>query len=533
MKNLAWCCLAALVLSSGSAQSAEPSGEKSTGPLGSAKFMPTPDKPYGWRGDGSGRYPGATPPTKWERRKSGGGYAASGIVYAVPLPNGGVSCPIIVGNRVYLTVEPSDLMCLDKASGQILWIRSSLAFEGMSAEDRKANPDIDAKLAPMLPQLAKANQDVADAMNGHIATGATAGAKPATGAVQKKKDLEKQINDQSVAINKKLFSGNWAQAVFGYAGPTPVSDGKRLYAFFTTGISVCYDLDGTRKWINRGSGDGSEHGNFASPILGMNRLVVWANEMRAYETETGKLAWTAQAKSFNTYGSMFKVQAGGELVAAFQSGYFARIRDGQRIWGDQAFGDSVQTPIVEGGLIFARQGYPIAQGESGSFKAFKIPAGAEGGGKPSPSHSFKMEWAEDEIPVDKKKNPFDRGFVASPLLADGLIYNVTEGGGLFCNDAATGELVYKKVLPVKPKTEYWNWAGMSASPTQAGKYIYLMDNQGLTIVIQAGRVYKEVSQNMLEESRDGKSQEQNVSTPIFEGTRMYYRTPGYLYCIGT
>jgi hypothetical protein len=134
--------------------------------------------------------------------------------------------------------------------------------------------------------------------------------------------------------------------------------------------------------------------------------------------------------------------------------------------------------------------------------------------------------------VDKKKNPFDRGFVASPLFADGLIYNVTEGGGLFCNDAASGELVYKKVLPVKPKTEYWGWAGMSASPTQAGKYIYLMDNQGLTIVIQSGRVYKEVSQNMLEESRDGKSQEQNVSTPIFEGGRMYYRTPGYLYCIG-
>jgi len=99
-------------------------------------------------------------------------------------------------------------------------------------------------------------------------------------------------------------------------------------------------------------------------------------------------------------------------------------------------------------------------------------------------------------------------------------------------ETATGELVYKKVLPMKPKTEYWNWAGVSASPTQAGKYIYLMDNQGLTIVLQPGRVYKEVAQNMLEESRDGKSQEQNVSTPVFEGSRMYYRTPGYLYCIG-
>ena len=37
---------------------------------------------------------------------------------------------------------------------------------------------------------------------------------------------------------------------------------------------------------------------------------------------------------------------------------------------------------------------------------------------------------------------------------------------------------------------------------------------------------------VLEESKDGRSQEQMVSTPVFEGARMYYRSPNYLYCIG-
>jgi outer membrane protein assembly factor BamB len=443
-----------------------------------------------------------------------------------------VSCPVIVGNRIYVTAEPADLVCLDKLSGQLLWIRSNHQFEGLSPEEKKANPAVEEKLTPLAAQLAKANQETVEALNSHLGTALTSAYRQPAGPMTKKRDLEKQINDQQMAIDKKLFGTNWAQAVFGFAGPTPVTDGKRVCAFFTTGISVCYDLDGNRKWINRGAGMGSEHGNFASPILGANRLVVWANEMRGYDLETGKLAWTAQAKSFNTYGSMFRIQAGAELVAGFQSGYFARIRDGARIWGDQAFGDSVQTPIVEGGLIFARVGYPINNEESKGFKAFKIPASAEGGGKPSPSHTFKMDWAEDELPLDKKKNPFDRSFVASPLFVDGLIYQVTEGGGLFVNDAASGELVYKKVLPVKPKTEYWGWAGMSASPTLAGKYIYLMDNQGTSVVLQAGRQYKEMAINVLEESRDGKAQEQNVSTPIFEGSRLYYRTPGYLYCIG-
>jgi hypothetical protein len=253
--------------------------------------------------------------------------------------------------------------------------------------------------------------------------------------------------------------------------------------------------------------------------------------MRGYDVETGKLLWTCPAKAGNTYGSLFRVQAGGEWVAGFQCGYFARIRDGQKIWGDQNFGDAVPTPIVEGGLIFARMGYPISNNESQAFKAFKIPPSAEGG-KPSPAYTFKMEWADDELPVDKKKNPFDRGFVASPLLADGLIYQMTEGGGLFVNDAATGELVYRKVLPFKPHTEYWGWAGASTSPSLAGKYIYLMDNQGNTLVLQPGRKYKEVSQNILEDMKEGKNQEQNVSTPIFEGSRMYYRTPNYLFCIG-
>jgi hypothetical protein len=52
------------------------------------------------------------------------------------------------------------------------------------------------------------------------------------------------------------------------------------------------------------------------------------------------------------------------------------------------------------------------------------------------------------------------------------------------------------------------------------------------VVLQPGREYKEVAVNKIEESSDGKSQAQNLATPIFEGTRMYYRTPGYLYCIG-
>jgi outer membrane protein assembly factor BamB len=500
-------------------------------PLGSPQFMPAPDRPVGWRGDGTGRYPGANPPTVWERKKTGDGYAMKGIVYATPMPNIGVSCPIIVGPRVFVTTESADLICLDKQTGRIAWIQSNPQFEGASEEDSKAHPEIAKKLTPLLAQLTKANADTVEQLNAAMATAATAANRPTPPAVTKKREIEKQINDAQLAIDKKLFGTNWAQAVFGFAGPTPTCDGKHVYVFFTTGVSACYDLAGNRKWIALGKGMGSEHGNFASPLLCGNQLIVWANELRGYDLQSGKLTWTTPAKASNTYGSLFRVMAGSEPVAGFQSGFFVRAKDGQAIWGTQAFGDAVATPVVEGGIIFAHTGYPIYPKSKEGLKAFKVPADTSGG-KLAPAYDFKTEWAENELPIDPKKNPFDRGFVASPLFVDGLIYQVTQGGGLLVNNAATGELVYRKVLPLKPKTEYWNWAGTSASPTLAGKHIYLMDNQGMTLVIQPGPQYKELATNMLEESRDGKSQDQNVSTPVFEGTRMYYRTPSFLYCIG-
>ena len=498
--------------------------------LGSAAFRPSPQQTIGWRGDGNGRYPAAAPPLSWERKRDGNAYTAKNIVWAAHLPSTGVSCPIVVGDRIFLTTEVNDLACVEKQSGRILWIRSNPEFEGLSDEERKSNPIFSDKLAPLLPQLAQVNDDVLKLLNAAQSSAATSSLRPAI--PPKKREIEKQILDGQLAVDKKKFERYWGQAVFGFSGPTAISDGTHVCAFFTTGVSVCYDLEGNRKWIQRGSGGGSEHGNFASPILCENKLVVWANEMRAYDVESGKLLWSNPAKASNTYGSMFRLRVGDEWVAAYQSGFFARLRDGKPVWGDNIFGDSVETPIVEGATLYASMGYPRAVAENvKGLHAFKIPGSLEGT-KLISSTIFKTDWADDELPQDKTK-PFERNYCASPLFVDGLIYRMTEGGGLVVNDAASGEVIYRKVLPLRPKTEYWNWAGASASPTLAGKYIYLMDNQGKAVIIEPGRQYKEVALNVLEDfSKNGKEQTQCVSSPVFEGSRMYYRTPSYLFCIG-
>src|SRR5437762_3153588 len=56
----------ALLITAFAVHAAEPDA-----PLGSPAWKPTPQNPVGWRGDWTGRFPGATPPLTWSRRVKG------------------------------------------------------------------------------------------------------------------------------------------------------------------------------------------------------------------------------------------------------------------------------------------------------------------------------------------------------------------------------------------------------------------------------------------------------------------------------
>src|SRR5436190_3131135 len=60
-------------------------GEPAASVLGSPDFKPSADRPVGWRGDWTGRYPGATPPTTWSRRVHG---ATTVLRYQASKPTG-------------------------------------------------------------------------------------------------------------------------------------------------------------------------------------------------------------------------------------------------------------------------------------------------------------------------------------------------------------------------------------------------------------------------------------------------------------
>lgn len=97
--------------------------------LGSAGFAPSAGHPFGWRGDGSGRFVGATPPTAWSEMKN--------VRWSTRV-GPGYSSPILTEKRVFVTSEPNLLTCIDRGTGKVAWQIAIKPENLADAKSRKA-----------------------------------------------------------------------------------------------------------------------------------------------------------------------------------------------------------------------------------------------------------------------------------------------------------------------------------------------------------------------------------------------------------
>lgn len=108
---------------------------------GSSEHLPTPDSPTGFRADGNGWYPAATPPLQWwdgqptmvtnpaagkvwRAPKRIPGYAnrePKNILWKVRLPSWGEAQPLVVGKRVIVLGDPDLVICYDAETGKECW----------------------------------------------------------------------------------------------------------------------------------------------------------------------------------------------------------------------------------------------------------------------------------------------------------------------------------------------------------------------------------------------------------------------------
>ena len=465
-------------------------------------------------------------------------YRQQGIAWKVPLPSAeSFGGPIVVAGRVFLLCEMSDLVCLDAATGKILWLRSNNYHELATGEEKQAPPELFKEIEPLAARLKEVNASfMSDSPPKSEAVGGHDEYKEKAGLERKLYELMRKVDGKKYALPK-------GQDV-GYSGLTPASDGKRIYAWFATGVTCCYDLDGNCIW-RRLDNEGSfpEHGYSSSPLLADGKLIVFMTKLLAFDAEKGQRLWAdefSQGFAQNFHGTPVSAKIGGTTVCVLPTGHILRVSDGKilRDKGPEIIGVSceVPSPVVLGDTIYRLsisnqllktvlppeiRGHDPNSGELGIVSPDFVKVDSVRTLKIDVSHypTYYLTW-----------------HLCSPLVADGLAYCVNNTGVLTVVDVEKMQVVYEKLLDLDTfQTAHEGpGRGVGVSPAFAGGRIYVLGNTGSTLVLKPGRKYEELAKNKIEcvfWRYWGLRHERFISAPAFEGKRMFIRGDRHLYCL--
>ncbi|MBD3675936.1 MAG: PQQ-like beta-propeller repeat protein [Planctomycetaceae bacterium] len=310
------------------------------------------------------------------------------------------------------------------------------------------------------------------------------------------------------------------------AAPSPVTDGKHVWAFIGTGDLYCFDFNGKVIWKTNlqdryGKFD-IQFGFTSTPVLVDNKLIFqlihgkWNKEPQpawvvALEKTTGKELWKhlrksdAYAENVHSYASpvlyededqKYLLTHGADYVIAHD------LETGKELWRCGGLNPKdnyneylrlVASPATAPGIIV------VPSAKRGPVLALK-PDG-QGNITSEVSH---YHWKRDRDTPD----------VPSPLIVDGIVYLCRENGDLIAMDAETGEeLYYERVHRVRHR----------ASPVYADGHIYLAGRDGKVSVIKAGPKFELVAQN--------DTGEEMASSVVIADGRIYLRTFDSLWAI--
>jgi len=432
-------------------------------------------------------------------------YQQKNILWMTQLPERTNASPIIVGDRIFTVAEPDELLCLDKRTGKVLWRRLNGYYDATPERERTANPAFKEKIDPLAEALAGTTDYV------------------------KGLDLRRQINELLLGIDKKKYDMKWdghLASHFGIVGftTTPVSDGRHVYAFFGQGVVACYDLAGNRKWIRRLEADEIRYS--CSPTLSGGKLMCIFGGLHALDPETGSLLW--KQPEATSIAALIPGRIKDTDVVAIRSGELFRAADGKRLWvnphlhaGDTGWA----APVILGNVL-----YLPWHGVGELIVAdFSEVTGDE----------WKPKVRAIEVDADHRRPNgewLDRFTAGSPVVYEGMYYNIDQYGVFYAMDLKSGKTLYKQDVGFD-EMHHYNAIGVGASATLGGKYIYVVDNQGMCVVLEPGPAYKQVAVNRIETllRRDWPVPPQEIlanAAPVFDGNRMYLRGEQYLYCIG-
>jgi outer membrane protein assembly factor BamB len=300
-----------------------------------------------------------------------------------------------------------------------------------------------------------------------------------------------------------------------YASETPVTDGERVYAYFSNVGLFCYDMAGQRLWSTNWPPVKTRNGwgSAASPVLHGGRLfVVNDNDDNSFvvalDAKTGRQLWRVERDEKSNWATPYLWQNDKhtELITCGTKKVRSYDLDGRLLWEFGGMSSIViPTPFSRFGLLYVGSGYVGDKVRP----LFAIKPGAAGdiSLKPGETNNDFIAWYQ---PTAAPYNP-------SPLVYDDYLYVLFDFGFLSCHDARTGKEIYDKQRIRSEATSF------TASPWAANGKIFALSEDGDTFAFQAGPEFKPLHKNSLDEMC--------MATPAIAGDRLLIRTLSKLYCL--
>ena len=313
----------------------------------------------------------------------------------------------------------------------------------------------------------------------------------------------------------------------GYAAPTPVVDGRRVYAMFANGDIVAADFDGNVVWNKSLGIPSSTYGFSSSPALYFDRLIVQydygdgsedKSKLYAFDVKSGNVVWEVPRELPNSWASPVVCKIGEQyrLITCADPFVIAYDpEDGTEIWRSKSLNADIGPSAVSLGNVV------IVTNQGPQTSAID----ATGTGDVSKTNIL---WTGRNALPD----------TPSPIATEKAVYTLSSQGYLTAYDPANVK---------NNKAMYWElgigdgMASFYSSPLLVGELLYLFDmteDNPQAFVIDLSQAVLDDKGSLTDESSEAMIVATNpmsepcVASPAACDGKLFIRSDTTLFCLG-
>ena len=285
------------------------------------------------------------------------------------------------------------------------------------------------------------------------------------------------------------------------AACTPCSDGKSVFAIWSSNDMAAFDLDGGLLWVRGLTADypnaSNSLGMASSPIvIGGAVVTLIENDSESYalglDVKTGRNLWKLERPKAANWSS--PVPWKGVAVLQSSKGLLGvNPETGSTLWDYAEGASTMSSSVVAGGVIYA---------PSNGITALAPKSNGE---------------APEQLWRSKQINPS----TISPVVLGEIIFSINSAGVIATADIKTGDNRWKLRL-----------AGpFSGSPVGSGKHLVAVSEKGLLQIVDTSGAEGVVS-GTLQLPLKMEPDELVLSTPALSGGKIFVRADSALWSVG-